>query len=180
MTLRDQMQDAIKGHGADYLEIRLEESDSTRIQYRARELEEIGRTSGRGGSVRAAVKGGWGFVSFNDTADLKSRVKLAVEQARAVGSETTNLAETDPSVADVPPVLVNDPGSVPLADKKDQMDHYNDLIWSTPGIQSSTVIYGDNRRRVHYVNSEGAAVDQEFVHVICYVSAVARDGGDVQ
>ncbi|MCH8235776.1 MAG: hypothetical protein IIC29_06595, partial [Chloroflexi bacterium] len=46
MTLRDQMQDAIKGHGADYLEIRLEESDSTRIQYRARELEEIGRTSG--------------------------------------------------------------------------------------------------------------------------------------
>ena len=180
MTLRDQMQDAIRGHGADYVEIRLEESDSTRIQYRARELEEIGRTSGRGGSVRAAVKGGWGFVSFNDTEDLKSRVKLAVEQARAVGSEKTDLAEIEPSVAEVPPALLNDPGTVSLSDKKDQMDHYNDLIWSTAGIQSSTVIYGDNRRRVHYVNSEGAAVDQEFVHVICYVSVVARDGGDVQ
>ncbi len=180
MTLRDQMQDAIRGHGADYVEIRLEESDSTRIQYRARELEEIGRTSGRGGSVRAAVKGGWGFVSFNDTEDLKSRVKLAVEQARAVGNEKTDLAEIEPSVAEVPPALLNDPGNVSLSDKKDQMDHYNDLIWSTAGIQSSTVIYGDNRRRVHYVNSEGAAVDQEFVHVICYVSVVARDGGDVQ
>ncbi|MCH7592940.1 MAG: TldD/PmbA family protein [Chloroflexi bacterium] len=174
------MQDAIRGHGADYVEIRLEESDSTRIQYRARELEEIGRTSGRGGSVRAAVKGGWGFVSFNDTEDLKSRVKLAVEQARAVGNEKTDLAEIEPSVAEVPPALLNDPGAVSLSDKKDQMDHYNDLIWSTAGIQSSTVIYGDNRRRVHYVNSEGAAVDQEFVHVICYVSVVARDGGDVQ
>jgi len=174
------MQDAIRGHGADYVEIRLEESDSTRIQYRARELEEIGRTSGRGGSVRAAVKGGWGFVSFNDTEDLKSRVKLAVEQARAVGNEKTDLAEIEPSVAEVPPALLNDPGNVSLSDKKDQMDHYNDLIWSTAGIQSSTVIYGDNRRRVHYVNSEGAAVDQEFVHVICYVSVVARDGGDVQ
>ena len=66
MTIRDQMQDALTGHGADFVEIRLEESDSSRIQYRAQEIEEIGRTSGRGGSVRAAVKGGWGFVSFND------------------------------------------------------------------------------------------------------------------
>jgi TldD protein len=180
LTLRDQMKDALKGHGADFVEIRLEESDSSRIQYRAREIEEIGRTSGRGGSVRAAVKGGWGFVSFNDTNDLESRVKLAVEQARAIGGEKTELAETEPSVADMPPELPNDPGIVSLSEKKDQMDHYNDLIWSTPGIQSSTIIYGDNKRRVHYVNSEGAAVDQEFVHVICYVSAVARDGGDVQ
>ncbi|MDA1257466.1 MAG: TldD/PmbA family protein [Chloroflexi bacterium] len=180
MTQRDQMKDALKGHGADYVEIRLEESDSTRIQYLARELEEIGRNSGRGGSVRAAFNGGWGFVSFNDTDDLKSRVRLAVEQAKAVGGDKTELAETDPSVADVPAVLVNDPNAVSLSDKKDRMDHYNDLIWSTPGIQSSSVIYGDNRRRVHFVNSEGASVDQEFVHVICYVSAVARDGGDVQ
>ena len=147
MTLRDQMQNALKGHGADFVEIRLEESDSSRIQYRAREIEEIGRTSGRGGSVRAAVKGGWGFVSFNDTDDLESRVKLAVEQAKAVGSEKTELADTEPSVADVPPVLVNDPGNISLSDKKDRMDHYNDLIWSTPGIQSSTVIYGDNKHK---------------------------------
>ncbi|MDP7159770.1 MAG: DNA gyrase modulator, partial [Dehalococcoidia bacterium] len=115
MTVRDQMQDALKGHGADFVEIRLEESDSSRIQYRAREIEETGRTSGRGGSVRAAVKGGWGFVSFNDTDDLESRVKLAVEQAHAVGDAKTELAETEPSVADVPPVLVNDPGNISLS-----------------------------------------------------------------
>ena len=180
LTLRDQMQNALNGHAADFIEIRLEESDSSRIQYRAREIEEIGRTSGRGGSVRAAVKGGWGFVSFNDTEDLESHVKIAVEQAKAVGTEKTELAETEPSIAVVPAELVNDPGNISLSDKKDLMDHYNDLIWSTPGIQSSTVIYGDNKRRVHYVNSEGAAVDQEFVHVICYVAAVARNGSDVQ
>ena len=57
LTIRDQMQDALTGHGADFVEIRLEESDSSRIQYRARDIEEIGRTSGRGGSVRAPVKG---------------------------------------------------------------------------------------------------------------------------
>ncbi len=180
MSLRDQVQDALAGHGADFLEIRLEESDSTRIQYRGRELEEIGRNAGGGGCVRAVVKGGWGFVSFNETNDLKAEVERAVAQARAVGRDQTELAGVEPIQADAPPVIVNDPAKVSLADKKRQLDHYNDLIWSAPRIQSSTITYADNRRRVHLANSEGAVVTQEFVHVVARIAVVARDGGDVQ
>src|SRR5207247_10305124 len=65
MELRQQLEEALKGHNADYVEIRLEESHTTQLSYRGRELEEIGRTTNLGGCVRAAYKGGWGFVSFN-------------------------------------------------------------------------------------------------------------------
>ena len=64
--MRDNIVDALKGHNADYIEIRLDESQITRIVYRGERLEEIGRTSSLGGNVRALVKGGWGFVSFDN------------------------------------------------------------------------------------------------------------------
>ena len=63
--MRNQLFDALKGHSADYIEVRLEESQSTNITYRGKRLEEINRTSSCGGNVRALVRGGWGFVSFN-------------------------------------------------------------------------------------------------------------------
>ena len=64
--MRDELANASRGHNADYVEIRLEESQVTRIVYRGQRLEEIGRTTSLGGNVRALVKGGWGFVSFNN------------------------------------------------------------------------------------------------------------------
>ncbi len=180
MTYQDQIEDALQGHGADYCEVRIEESDSTRLTYRGKQLEDIAQTSGRGGSVRAVVNGGWGFASFNALDDLKSKVAEAVEQARLVGGEGTQLAEVEPVVDVVPPVIVNDAAAMPLDEKVRLMDHYNDLVWSVDGIQSSDIIYGDNRRKVAFGNSDGTYVDQEFNHVISRISAQARDGGDVQ
>ena len=34
--LRDQISEALKGHGADYVEVRIEEGESTRLLYRQR------------------------------------------------------------------------------------------------------------------------------------------------
>ncbi len=87
--IRAQITDALKGHGADYVEIRLEQSYVSRIVYRGHRVEEIGKTSSIGGNVRALVKGGWGFVSFNDFDDLKAKVALAVRQA--LGSVFQNI-----------------------------------------------------------------------------------------
>ena len=180
MTYRDLIEDALGGHGADYCEIRIEETDSTRLTYRGRTLEDITQTSGRGGNVRANVNGGWGFASFNDLAELKEKVAGAVGQARHVGGDGTRLAEPEPVVDIVEPVIVNDAALVPLGEKKRQMDHYNDLVWSVDGIQSSDIIYGDNRRSVAFGNSDGTYVQQQFNHVISRISVQARDGGDVQ
>ena len=172
--------DALAGHGADYCEIRIEETDSTRLTWRGKSLEDIAQTSGRGGNVRALVNGGWGFVSFNDLTGLKKRVAEAVSQARAAGGEGTHFAEVGTHVDSIEPLLVKDPAEVPLADKVGQMDNYNDIIWSVDGIQSSDMIYGDTSRKIHLGNSDGSYIEQNRVHVIARISAQARKNGDVQ
>src|SRR4030042_2469882 len=96
--MRDELTTILKRHDADYIEIRLEEGQSTRMVNRGDRLEEIGRTSGVGGNVRALVKGGWGFVSFNEREKLSDKVALAVAQAKLVGRGNSELSEVEPVV----------------------------------------------------------------------------------
>ncbi len=180
LSYRDQIHDALKGHRADYCEVRIEETDSTRLVYRGKGLEDVVQNSGRGGNVRACVNGGWGFVSFNNLEGLRKRVEQAVAQAKAVGGSGTKLAEVKPHVNIVPPRTVMDPRTVPLAEKKRRMDHYNGLVFAVNGVQSVSSVYGDSSRRVYFGNSGGTYTEQEHVHVICRISAQAREGGDVQ
>ncbi len=100
--IRDRMVDALKGRSADYLEIRVEDVELTGLQYRGKELESVGRSTDLGGNVRAAVRGGWGFVSFNSMDDLPSKVDLAIRQASLAGSERTQIAPVQP-VEDIVP-----------------------------------------------------------------------------
>lgn len=178
--MRDQISEALKGHNADYVEIRLGRREAASIQYRGRELENVSQSTSSGGCVRAAVKGGWGFVSFDDLNRLRDKVELAVRQARIVGKEATRLAPVQPVVDIVEAAVKKDPTAIPLARKKKLLDEYNELVWSIPKIQSSTIGYGDSRRRVTFANSEGSYIEQEKVDVMIRVTAIARDGDDVQ
>ena len=178
--MRDEIEKALKRHNADYIEIRIEEGDATRIQYRGRELEDIGRTTSVGGNVRALVKGGWGFISFNDISGLKEKVAIAVKQARLVGKEESKLAPVEPVVDIVPAQVKKDPSATPLAQKKALLDCYNEVIWSVPNIQTSAIGYGDGRKKVIFANSEGAYIEQTKVDLTARFNAVARDGSNVQ
>ncbi|UCG83998.1 MAG: TldD/PmbA family protein [Dehalococcoidia bacterium] len=178
--MRDQITEALKGHEADYIEIRIEEGDATRLQYRGRELEDIGRTTSVGGNVRALVRGGWGFSSFNDLNGLREKVERSVRQARLVGKEESVLAPVEPAVDIVPAHIVKDPSGVPLAQKKSILDEYNDVIWGTPKIQTSTIMYADRHKKVTFASTEGSCIEQTKVDVMARFNAVARDGSDVQ
>jgi TldD protein len=179
-AMRDEIEKALKGQNADYIEIRIEEGDATRIQYRGRELEDIGRTTSLGGNVRALVKGGWGFISFNNISGLKEKVAIAVKQARLVGREESKLASVEPVVDIVPPRVKKDPASIPLAQKKALLDRYNEVIWGVPNIQTSSIGYGDGRKKVIFANSEGTYIEQTKVDLTARFNAVARDGSNVQ
>ena len=178
--IRDHIYDALQKHSADYVEIRIEESESTHLRYRGKELEEIGSSSSLGGCIRAAVKGGWGFACFNGTENLKEKVNQAIQQARLVGNTETLLAQVEPSEAIVEATRVKDPLSIPLSEKKRILDEYNELIWATPRIQSSVIGYGDGRKRSYFASSIGTYVEQERIDVTLRLNAVARNGGDVQ
>jgi TldD protein len=67
-----------------------------------------------------------------------------------------------------------------LAQKKSLLDEYNELIWSTPKIQSSVIGYGDGSKKVTFANSEGSYIEQTRVDLTLRIMVIARQDGDVQ
>ena len=179
VSIRDRIQDALAGHDARYIEIRVEEVEGSHIRYRGKDLEEIGHSTGVGGCIRA-LSGGWGFVSFNDLEGLREKVATAVRNARLVGEKSISLAPVEPVEDVVPPVIGKDPLAVPIRDKKSLLDEYVETIWKAPGVTTSSVRYGDGRRTRIFASSEGSYVEQGSLDVTMYLSAAARDGGEVQ
>ena len=178
--MRDQLETALKGQPADYVEIRLEENSATRIAQRGPQTEDIGRTVNQGGSVRALVNGGWGFVSFNTLEALPTRVAQAVAQARLAGGGESRLAAVPPAVEVIPPTLQKDPRTVSLEDKQRLIAEYNEIVLSTSGVQTSRINYSDLFKHVTFANSEGSYIEQARVDAAFQLSAVARRDGDVQ
>jgi TldD protein len=172
--------DILKKHHADYIEARLEHNESSNIGYRGRMLEAIGRNTSFGGNVRALVRGGWGFTSFNSLDDLNERVRLAVHQARLIGKEVSRMAEVEPVQTKVKIKPGNNPLKVPLARKKALLDHYNELVWGAPRLQTSVIRYGDSLKKTVFINTEGAFIEQERADITLSVSAIASNGKDIQ
>lgn len=179
--MRDIIESALKGKRADYIEIRIEERSANRLSFRGRELEEVSSTSDLGGCVRALVKGGWGFATFNDISSLREKVDLAVDYARAVRREKSQLAPVPAVVDTVPLEIKRDPRSVPLAEKKRLLDDYTQLLWAvSPKIQTSRSNYGDVYRKLYFASSAGAYIEEEKIDMTASFSVMAREGDNVQ
>jgi TldD protein len=178
--MRDLIIDALKGQIADYIEIHFEESQSTSIVYRGQRLEEISRARNVGGNVRALVQGSWGFVSFNRLDSLKEKVALAAEEARLANREPFELFATEPAVDTLAPQPRKDATTIPLATKKDLLDGYNDIMLSSPKIQSTRINYRDVKRRIAFASSEGSYVEQTKSDLSARLIAIAREDNEIQ
>jgi predicted Zn-dependent protease len=170
----------LKKSGADYLEARFEESQNSHITYRGKELESIGRSNASGGNVRALVKGGWGFTSFNSFEKLSGRLSQAVEQAKVTGKSKSRLAPVEPVVDKVSRGVHTDPVTIPLAEKKHLLDEYNEIIWKVPQIKTSNISYSDSSKKVIFLSSEGSRITQERSDVAIRVTAIAAKDSEVQ
>ncbi|UCH51086.1 MAG: TldD/PmbA family protein [Chloroflexota bacterium] len=177
--MRDRIVNSLHSHKADYAEIRLEETQITRIIYRGERLEEVGRTSSLGGNVRALVKGGWGFVSFNSIQKLRDKVDLAAQQARLSGKEDFKLSQTEP-IIDAVATGKKGQATIPLSSKKQLLDEYNDIILSTPKIRTSNIGYYDSQRKITFANSEGTYIEQTKADASLRLTAIASENGQVQ
>ena len=72
------------------------------------------------------------------------------------------------------------PVAIPLAEKKELLDEYNEIIWGTPQIQTSTIGYGDSRKKVIFLSSAGSYIKQERADVTLRLTAIAARDGEVQ
>ena len=178
--MRDVIADALKGHGADYIEVHFEESQATSVVYRGERLEEISRARSAGGNVRALVRGSWGFVSFNRLDGLKARVSLAVEEAKLASRGPFKLFPTEPVVDTVAPRLKNDATTIPLATKKELLDNYNGIMLSSPKIQSTRINYHDVKKKTTFANSEGSYIEQIRTDLGARLTAIACEGSEIQ
>ncbi len=174
------IKNALKSAKADYAEIRIQEGVSTGIAYVGKELESIGENNAFGGCVRALVKGGWGFVAFNDIENLPRYVEMACEQARFVGTQQSQLSPI-PKVTDYVKTKVDiDPADISLTDKQAICYKYNNMILLSRNIQTSNVRYVDSHGKVYFANTDGSFIVQETIFCGISLMAMARDGMNVQ
>jgi TldD protein len=181
IAMRERMERALRTSDAEYADIRIEDVTSSRITFRHEELDTIGSSNAVGGIVRALVKGGWGYSTFNDLSDLERLVKEACESARLVGKEDSHFAPVEPVVDDVKATLEKDFRGISLAQKKAVVEEYNRIILGYhEKIQTSDVSYGDRFKKIWYANSEGAYIEDEQPDTFVSAFATAREGDNVQ
>lgn len=179
--LRERLEAVLRQPRADYLEIHIEEKESTHLQCQDGELEEIRRNVEYGGNIRALVRGGWGFCSFNDVDRLEEYAELAIAQARIVGETKSILAPVKPVVDDVPLNWRKSPHAVPLAAKARLFAEYHKaMLDASTSVQTSFADYGETHRRLTLFNSEGTRLEQEQGDIVARFVAVASDGDDAQ
>mgnify|MGYP001063024309 CR=1 FL=1 len=179
--MRDRLEQALRKSDAEYTDIRVEDVTSSWVNFKGKELDSIGSSRIVGGIVRALVKGGWGYATFNDLDDLGKRVREACESARLVGKDASQFAPVEPVVDEMRATLEKDFREVPLSQKKAVIEEYNDLILGYhKSIVTTNVRYGDSFRRIWYANSEGAYIADEQPDVYVFTVATARDGDNVQ
>ncbi|MGA2158076.1 MAG: TldD/PmbA family protein [Dehalococcoidia bacterium] len=178
--MKNELFSAIAGQKADYIEIRLDESRSSRLTFRGERLEEAGRSASTGGNVRALVRGGWGFVTFNSLEKLADKVALAVEQAVHVGKEDSKFSPVPPATDIVAAEFKKNPLDIALSAKKDILDQYNRLMLGTPEVQTTSIGYSDAQKKVTLATSEGTYIEQSRIDVSLRLTAIASRNGDVQ
>lgn len=179
--MKDRLFDSLKRHNVDYADIRLEDKLQSWVNYKGEELDTIGSSRTVGGIVRALFKGGWGYATFNDLEHLDKRVEEACQTARLVGKDQTFFAPADPVVAEIPAALKRDFRQVPLAEKKNLIEEYNQIILGHhASIQSSEVRYGDSFRTLWFANSEGTYIKHDMPDTYIRTAAIARKDDIVQ
>ena len=116
--MKELLSSLISKANVDYVDIRIEKTEGNSISFSGNNLDNISKSYGVGGSVRACHKGGWGFVSFNNLNDLKMKLELAIAQAKANGDSKNMLAPVEPVEKIIRPIIIKDPSSITFADKK--------------------------------------------------------------
>ena len=178
------VKDALKKAPGDFVEIRLEDTVDTIVQFRGKELENIGTSRNAGGCVRTRVGEGWGFVSFNDLSILKESVENAAKQARLIDTYTDGkvqkLASVKPIIDTAYDVPVINPVDISLDEKEELARQYNNILLEIRGITSTMVDYRDVTQNIVYANSEGTLIENRTVETGCRFIAIAMDGTNVQ
>jgi TldD protein len=175
------MEAALRQSDVEYTEIRIEDVESSWVTIRGKDLESVGSSRTVGGIARSLWKGGFGYATFNDLGDLSNRVRESSASARLVGKEKSYFAGSEPVQDSVQAELEIDFRGISLSDKVKLCEEYNRLVRGVdPKITSTSVVYRDSFRKVHYANPDGTYIEDERPDTVIFTTITARMANDVQ
>ena len=175
--------EALDKSQSDYCDIRWERRQLTKINCAHRDVNFIGSSILGGGNIRSLHNGGFASAVLTDPANIEDFMEWTNRSARAAANKQQTPVRFAPASSHQDQVRIApsiDPRSMPLAEKKALVDHYNDIILSTPGVQTSRISYHENAIRKYFVSSEGAKIDQENLIVMLSCVIVAKGSEGVQ
>lgn len=179
--MKNDLNDIINGIDADYADIRLEESERTRILYRGKTLEEIGRNFEKGGCLRVFAHGNWGVLSFNELPARSSDwTQAALRATTLIKPRIDRIERVEPKQASVTLAHGNELRAIPLGEKQALISGYNDILLKNKEIASTSAYYEDTVKHCHFASSDGRIIDEEKAYSGIALSAIARDGINVQ
>lgn len=181
-SILDKLQAAIArySHRVDYLDLRVEQSETTAISLRGEITDSSDRSFALTGGIRACYRGGWSFVTFNGLAELQERLEQAISQARLIGNGTTILAAVEPVRDEVKVAIKTDPRGISLKEKRDLLEHYNRLLLETdPRIQTTITSLRDRFATHYFVNSQGSAIARERLDISGRFGVIARNSDGI-
>lgn len=146
----------------DYMDIRLEDSITTTIEFTNGNLSSLKKTTATGGNIRALYKGAWGVISFNDIENINIFAESAIRQAKFTGNAESILAPVEIIQDSVSLNLINDPRKVPLEEKINILKEYSDIALNyNEKITSVSARYNEVFSNIIFTNSEGSYISQE-------------------
>lgn len=168
----------VKASGAEYGDIRIQQSTTEHIQGEDRRIASIRHTEDGGFGVRVLYHGAWGFAasSILSLEEVPRVADLAVEIARGSASiavEKVRLVE-EPVHRDriVTPVRL-DPATVPLEQKTGLLLNTMAVLHDRPGIVRSTAEVWWRRDCKRFESTEGSALDFDLLATNGGISATA-------
>ncbi len=164
----------------EFIDIRFTETSSTSISLADNNVESVSSGSSLGCCVRIFNKGAWGFSSFNDVDLLEKKIFSTLENLKYFPERTSVLSKGLQVKKKLETWFITDPDSITFDEKFDLMNAYNNILKSNSKIQSTKVIYRETKSNKIYLNSEGTTLDYNRIYTGLSLTAIAKDGSNIQ
>ncbi|MBN1495604.1 MAG: TldD/PmbA family protein [Spirochaetes bacterium] len=167
--------------GCEYAEIRLAAGAGTTISLSGEQVEAFSAGDTISGSVRVLNNGAWGFVSFNDLADIERHFRRALEISSALNPREKTRVRRQAAVRRAFVTEARVPfDAVSLDEKFALISGYNRILKSSARIQTTRAMYRDVRTDYAYLNSEGSEITYDRAYCGVSLSSIAKDGAVIQ
>jgi TldD protein len=181
--MRNRIQELIRKfkNKCDYIEVRIEYSESENIGIRNNNIEAVKKVEESGGCVRVAFRGSWAFSSYNNLDNLDRITANTVERAACFGEGRTTLAHVESVTDSVVLELIVDPRTYNLQEKVRLCQDYSDIMMAfSSEITTSLVSYEQKFKKLWFGNSDGTSIDSENVDMNFGVYAIASNSSKTQ